>query len=156
MIELNVNGERRQLDTDAEAPLMWVLREKLGLTSVKFGCGVGVCGACTVHIDGVAQRSCTVSLASAADRNIVTLEGLPQSAGLKPGELHRVQSAWIEQRVPQCGYCQPGMIMATAALLTQTPNPTDAEVNAAITNLCRCGTYPRVRRAIETLSRSRS
>ncbi len=156
MIELTVNGERRRLDTDAEAPLMWVLREKLGLTSVKCGCGVGVCGACTVHIDGVAQRSCTVPLASAAHRNIVTLEGLPQSAGLKPGELHPVQSAWIEQRVPQCGYCQPGMIMATAALLNRTPNPTDTEVNAAITNLCRCGTYPRVRRAIETLSRSES
>jgi isoquinoline 1-oxidoreductase alpha subunit len=156
MIELTVNGERRQLNTDAEAPLMWVLREKLGLTSVKFGCGVGVCGACTVHIDGVAQRSCTVPLASAAHRNIVTLEGLPKSAGLKPGELHPVQSAWIEQRVPQCGYCQPGMIMATAALLKQTPHPTDTEVNAAITNLCRCGTYPRVRRAIETLSRSES
>lgn len=154
MIELNVNGEPRQLDTDADAPLMWVLREKLGLTSVKFGCGVGMCGACTVHIDGVARRSCIVPVSSVAHRNVVTLEGLPQSAGLKPGELHPVQSAWIEQRVPQCGYCQPGMIMATAALLKQTPHPTEGEVNAAITNLCRCGTYPRVRRAIQTLSRS--
>jgi isoquinoline 1-oxidoreductase alpha subunit len=154
MMELNVNGKSHLLNVDADAPLMWVLREKLGLTSVKFGCGVGICGACTVHIDGVAQRSCTVPLASVAQRNIVTLEGLPQSAGLKAGELHPVQSAWIEQRVPQCGYCQPGMIMATAALLKHTPNPTDTEVNAAITNLCRCGTYPRVRRAIQTLSRS--
>src|SRR5688572_16295512 len=156
MSTLNVNGSAQEVEADADAPLMWVLREKLGLTSVKFGCGVGACGACTVHIDGVAQRSCIVPLASAAHRNIVTLEGLPQSAGLEPGELHPVQSAWIEHRVPQCGYCQPGMIMAAAALLKQTPHPTDTEVNAAITNLCRCGTYPRVRRAIETLSRSES
>lgn len=154
MIELNVNGRRREVDVEPDAPLMWVLREKLQLTSVKFGCGVGMCGACTIHIDGVAQRSCIVPLADAVNRNIVTLEGLPHSAGLEPGELHPVQAAWVEHCVPQCGYCQPGMIMATAALLKQTPNPTDAEVNAAITNLCRCGTYPRVRRAIQTLARS--
>ena len=153
-MQLNVNGERREVDTDDDAPLMWVLREKLGLTSVKFGCGVGTCGACTVHIDGVAQRSCMMPLSAVASSNIVTLEGLPASAGMQPGRLHPVQTAWIEQRVPQCGYCQPGMIMAVSALLKQTPQPTDSQVNEAITNLCRCGTYPRVRRAIQSLSRS--
>ncbi|HEY0686751.1 MAG TPA: (2Fe-2S)-binding protein [Steroidobacter sp.] len=153
-MQLNVNGERREVDVDDDAPLMWVLREKLGLTSVKFGCGVGVCGACTVHIDGVAQRSCTTPLSAVAASSVVTLEGLPGSAGMQPGQLHPVQTAWIEQRVPQCGYCQPGMIMAVSALLKQTPQPTDAQVNEAITNLCRCGTYPRVRRAIQSLSRS--
>lgn len=153
-MQLNVNGEHREVDTDDDAPLMWVLREKLGLTSVKFGCGVGICGACTVHIDGVAQRSCMTLLSAVASSSIVTLEGLPASAGMQAGQLHPVQTAWIEQRVPQCGYCQPGMIMAVSALLKQTPQPTDSQVNEAITNLCRCGTYPRVRRAIQSLSRS--
>lgn len=153
MITLTVNGQAHSLDVEGEAPLMWVLRGKLGLTSVKFACGVGACGACTVHIDGAARRSCIVPVASAAAATIVTLEGLPRSAGLSENELHPVQAAWIEQRVPQCGYCQPGMIMATAALLREVPNPSDAQVNEAITNLCRCGTYPRVRRAIHSLAR---
>lgn len=152
MITLIVNGQAHSVDVEGEAPLMWVLREKLGLTSVKYACGVGACGACTVHIDGAARRSCIVSVASAASATIVTLEGLPRSAGLSEHELHPVQAAWIEQRVPQCGYCQPGMIMAAAALLRDVPNPSDAQMNEAITNLCRCGTYPRVRRAIHSLA----
>lgn len=155
-MNLHVNGQRREVDADDDAPLLWVLRERLGLTSVKFGCGIGVCGACTVHIDGAARRSCTVPLGSVGEASVVTLEGLPQSRQLPPNQLHPVQSAWIEHSVPQCGYCQPGMIMAVAALLEHTPHPTEAEVNAAITNLCRCGTYPRVRRAIAALAQEQS
>ena len=155
-MNLHVNGQIREVDADGDAPLLWVLREKLGLTSVKFGCGIGACGACTVHIDGVARRSCTVPLGSVGEAAIVTLEGLPQSQQLPPNQLHPVQSAWIEHSVPQCGYCQPGMIMAVAALLKHTPHPTDAEVDASITNLCRCGTYPRVRRAIAALAQGQS
>ena len=152
MITLIVNGQAHSVDVEGEVPLMWVLREKLGLTSVKYGCGAGACGACTVHIDGVARRSCVVPVASAVKAAIVTLEGLPRSAGWSEHELHPVQAAWIEHRVPQCGYCQPGMIMAVAALLRHVPNPSDTQVNEAITNLCRCGTYPRVRRAIQSLA----
>ena len=152
MITLTVNGQAHSVDMEGEVSLMWVLREKLGLTSVKYGCGVGACGACTVHIDGAARRSCVVPVASAVKAAIVTLEGLPRSAGRSEDELHPVQAAWIEHRVPQCGYCQPGMVMAVAALLRDVPNPSDTQVNEAITNLCRCGTYPRVRRAIQSLA----
>jgi isoquinoline 1-oxidoreductase alpha subunit len=154
MITLKVNGAAQQVDADPQTPLLWVLREDLGLTGVKYGCGVAACGACTVHVNGEAVRSCTMPLAAAtgADVEVVTIEGLPASAGLPPGTIHPVQKAWVDVQVPQCGYCQSGMIMATAALLKRTPKPTDAEIDAAITNLCRCGTYPRVRRAVRALA----
>ncbi len=152
MILLKVNGATHQVDADPATPLLWVLRENLGLTGVKYGCGVAACGACTVHVNGEAVRSCTLPVASAAEAEIVTIEGLAASAGMSANALHPVQKAWIDVQVPQCGYCQSGMIMTTAALLKKTPKPTDADINAAITNLCRCGTYPRVRRAIRTLA----
>lgn len=154
MMTLKVNGNSHEVEADPEAPLLWVLREKLGFTSVKYGCGIGLCGACTVHVDGTAQRSCVLPLAGIASASIVTLEGLPRSAGLREGQLHPVQAAWLEHCVPQCGYCQPGMIMAAAALLNHTLHPNDAQIDAAVTNLCRCGTYPRVRRALRSLARS--
>jgi len=152
MITLTVNGQARRVEAEADTPLLWVLREDLGLTGTRFGCGVAACGACTVHLDGEPARSCAIPLAAAAGAGITTIEGLPAAAGLAPGALHPVQKAWIEIQVPQCGYCQSGMIMAAAALLKANPKPTDAEIDAAITNLCRCGTYPRVRRAIRALS----
>lgn len=144
-VTLTINGKTRAVDVDPETPLLWVLREELGLTGTKFGCGAGLCGACTVHVDGAAVRSCSVPVASVGRGRIVTIEGLGQGA---PDHLHPVQRAWIAEQVPQCGYCQSGMIMATSALLAKTPHPTDAEIDAAITNICRCGTYPRIRRAI--------
>jgi isoquinoline 1-oxidoreductase alpha subunit len=152
MITLKVNGVAQQVDADPETPLLWVLRENLGLTGVKYGCGVAACGSCTVHVNGEAVRTCTLPAASAVGAEIVTIEGLPRSAGLPSDTLHPVQKAWIDVQVPQCGYCQSGMIMATAALLKNTPKPTDADIDAAVTNLCRCGTYPRVRRAIRALA----
>ncbi len=152
MITLKVNGATHAIDVDPEMPLLWVLRETLSLTGVKYGCGVAACGACTVHVDGAAARSCSLPVSAAAGAEIVTIEGLPASAGLPAGELHPVQRAWVAVQVPQCGYCQSGMIMTTAALLKHTPKPTDAEIDVAITNLCRCGTYPRVRRAIRALA----
>jgi isoquinoline 1-oxidoreductase alpha subunit len=129
-----------------------VLREELGLTGTKFGCGLAACGACTVHLDGEPARSCSLPLGAIAGREVVTIEGVAASAGLPDGALHPVQAAWIETQVPQCGYCQSGMIMTTVALLKTSPQPTDAEIEAAVGNLCRCGTYPRVRRAIRALS----
>ena len=152
MITLKVNGAEHQVDVDPQTPLLWVLRETLELTGVKYGCGVAACGACTVHVDGAPVRSCSLPVSAAAGAAIVTIEGLSASAGMPVGALHPVQQAWVAVQVPQCGYCQSGMIMATAALLKRTPKPTDAEIDAAITNLCRCGTYPRVRRAIRTLA----
>jgi len=152
MTGLKVNGQLRAVDADPDTPLLWVLREDLGLTGTKFGCGVAACGACTVHVDGKPVRSCSVPLSAVAGADIVTIEGLAASAGVPDGALHPVQAAWIDIQVPQCGYCQSGMIMGTAALLKKTPKPTDAEIDAAIGNLCRCGTYPRVRRAIRSLS----
>ena len=140
-ISLTVNGRKRTTDQDPETPLLWALREDFGLTGTKFGCGKGLCGACTVHIDGAAVRSCQVPVAAASGTTITTIEGIG-AAG------KALQQAWIEEQVPQCGYCQSGMIMAAAALLHDTPHPSDAEINAGITNLCRCGTYPRIRRAI--------
>ncbi|HWE18287.1 MAG TPA: (2Fe-2S)-binding protein [Hyphomicrobiaceae bacterium] len=152
MTSLKVNGEPRAIDADPDKPLLWVLREDLGLVGTKFGCGIGACGACTVHINGEPVRSCSLPLGAAAGADVVTIEGLAASSGLTDGVLHPVQRAWIDVQVPQCGYCQSGMIMAAAALLRSTPKPTDAEIGAALGNLCRCGTYPRVRRAIRSLA----
>jgi isoquinoline 1-oxidoreductase alpha subunit len=152
MTSMTVNGRPVTVDADPDTPLLWVLREALKLTGTKFGCGVAACGACTVHVNGQPVRSCSLPLAAAAGADIVTIEGLGASAGLPEGSLHPVQTAWIDIQVPQCGYCQSGMIMATAALLRSTPKPSDAQIDAAIGNLCRCGTYPRVRRAIRALS----
>jgi isoquinoline 1-oxidoreductase alpha subunit len=152
MTSLKVNGELRTIAANPDKPLLWVLREDLGLIGTKFGCGVGACGACTVHLDGEPVRSCSVSVSAAAGADIVTIEGLGASAGVPEGDSHPVQRAWIDVQVPQCGYCQSGMIMAAAALLKRTPKPTDADIAAAMTNLCRCGTYPRVSRAIRRLA----
>ena len=146
-ITLNVNGEARTVEVDEDTPLLWVLRESLGLTGTKFGCGIAACGACTVHVDGTAARSCSIPAATVQGRAITTIEGL---AG--DGAPHRVQRAWIESQVPQCGYCQSGMIMAVAALLAKHARPSEAQIDAEITNLCRCGTYSRVRRAIRALA----
>ncbi len=143
MLRLTVNGQSHEVDVDPEMPLLWVLRDTLGLTGTKYGCGIAQCGACTVHIDGAPVRSCSVPVSAAADKSIGTIEGLA-----KNGTLHRVQKAWIDHDVPQCGYCQSGMIMAVAALLRDKPKPTDADIDAMITNICRCGTYQRVRAAI--------
>jgi isoquinoline 1-oxidoreductase alpha subunit len=147
--DLAVNGQTHQIDADPATPLLWVLREQLGLTGTKFGCGAGLCGACTVHLDGVAARSCQVPLGTVGTQQITTIEGLGT-----PAARHKVQKAWIDIQVPQCGYCQSGMIMAVAALLAHTQAPTDDQINTEITNLCRCGTYPRVRSAIHALGQT--
>ncbi len=141
-IELQVNGQPQQADADADTPLLWVLREELGLTGTKFGCGMAQCGVCTVHADGAAVRSCVLPASAATGRAITTIEGLDQTAQAK------LQQAWIDEQVSQCGYCQSGMLMAAAALLQAKPRPSDRDIDEAITNLCRCGTYPRVKRAI--------
>jgi isoquinoline 1-oxidoreductase alpha subunit len=144
MARLTINGETRDVDVDPETPLLWVLREQAGLTGTKFGCGIAQCGACTVHIDGVATRSCALPVSGVEPgQQIVTIEGL------SPDGSHPVQKAWLALDVPQCGYCQAGMIMAAAGLLRQNPNPSDDDINAEITNICRCGTYNRVRAAIK-------
>ena len=142
-ITLNINGTPREFDGDPQTPLLWVIREELGLTGTKYGCGIAQCGACTVHIDGAPVRSCSFPASAAVGKKITTIEGLAQGK-----ELHKVQKAWLENDVPQCGYCQSGMIMAVAALLKEKPKPTDADINAAITNICRCGTFQQVREAI--------
>ena len=142
-ITLSVNGQSRKVDVDADTPLLWVLREELGLYGTKFGCGAGLCGACTIHLDGEQARSCQIPASEAAAKAITTIEGL--AAGQTR---HAVQEAWIAEQVPQCGYCQPGMIMAVAALLHRMPHPSEADICAAITNICRCGTYPRIVKAI--------
>ena len=143
MAKLNVNGSVREVDAEPDTPLLWVLREQLGLTGTKYGCGIAQCGACTVHIDGVATRSCVRPLSSlVGTEKIVTIEGL------SPDGSHPVQKAWAQLDVPQCGFCQCGMVMATVALLKEKPRPSDADIDAAITNICRCGTYNRVRAAI--------
>ena len=142
-MDLVVNGAKRVLEVDPTTPLLWVLRDALSLTGTKFGCGVAACGACTVRVAGEAVRSCVTPVSVAAGKPVQTIEGL--AAG---GRLHRLQQAWIAEQVPQCGYCQSGMLMAAAALLDKNPQPTDADIDAAMTNLCRCGTYQRVRRAI--------
>jgi len=143
MARLTVNGQSHNVDIDPNTPLLWVLREQIGLTGTKYGCGIAQCGACTVHMDGVATRSCSVPVSAAEGKQITTIEGL--AAG---GTLHKVQKAWLEHDVPQCGYCQSGMIMAVAALLKEKPKPTDADIDANISNICRCGTYQQVRAAI--------
>jgi len=150
MMTLTVNGRARSVDVEPDMPLLWVLREQLGLPGTKYGCGIGVCGACTVHVNGEPVRSCVLPASAAAGKRILTIEGLAESG------LHPVQRAWIEHQVPQCGYCQPGMMMAVAGLLAKTPRPTDAEIDASISNLCRCGTYARVRKAIHALSAASS
>jgi isoquinoline 1-oxidoreductase alpha subunit len=149
---LTLNGRETTLDVDPRMPLLWAIREAAGLTGTKFGCGIAACGACTVHVNGAAVRSCVMPCASAAGNRVTTIEGLAASAGLADGE-HPVQRAWVATQVPQCGYCQSGMIMAAAALLAGTPSPTDAQIDAAMTNICRCGTYPRVRQAIHIVAR---
>jgi isoquinoline 1-oxidoreductase subunit alpha len=147
MAALNINGKSYQADVDARTPLLWVLRDTIGLTGTKYGCGIAQCGACTVHIDGVAMRSCSVPVSAVVGKQITTVEGLANN-----GTLHKVQQAWLEHDVPQCGYCQSGMIMAVASLLAQKPKPTDADIDAAITNICRCGTYQQVRTAIHSIA----
>jgi len=143
MIALSVNGKSYNVDVESDTPLLWVLRDTIGLTGTKYGCGIAQCGACTVHINGVATRSCQVPVGTVGAKKITTIEALAQD-----GKLHRVQQAWLDLDVPQCGYCQTGMIMAAAALLKDNPKPTDADIDAAISNICRCGTYQRVRAAI--------
>jgi len=144
MANLNINGKTISVDVEDDTPLLWAIRENVGLTGTKYGCGIAQCGACTVHVDGVAMRSCGMTVSEAAGKKITTIEGL---AGAD-GKLHKVQQAWIANDVPQCGYCQTGMIMAVAALLNEKPKPTDQDINEAITNICRCGTFQQVREAI--------
>jgi len=146
---LIINGRAQQVDVDPDTPLLRVLRDTLGLTGTRYGCGIAQCGACTVHIDGVATRSCSVPVGAAEGAQVTTIEGLSPN-----GDLHPVQRAWIAHDVPQCGYCQSGMIMAVAALLKEKPQPTDADIDGAITNICRCGTYARIRAAIHTAARA--
>ena len=140
MVTFKVNGKARSVEVELDTPLLWVLRDTLDLKGTKFGCGIAQCGACTVHIDGKAVRSCSVPVAEVQDKNVTTIEGIPEQAPVK--------QAWLEKDVPQCGYCQTGQIMATLALLAQNPQPSDEDINTAMTNICRCGTYPRLREAI--------
>ena len=149
MITLSINGKSYEVDVDEDTPLLWVLRDTIGLTGTNYGCGIAQCGACTVHIDGVATRSCQVPVGSLKGREVTTIEALAQN-----GKLHPVQQAWLDLDVPQCGYCQSGMMMAVVALLQEKPKPTDADIDAAITNICRCGTYQRVRAAIHAAAES--
>jgi isoquinoline 1-oxidoreductase alpha subunit len=143
IVTFTLNGDARTVDVDGETPLLWILRDELGLKGTKFGCGQAACGACTLHVDGDAVRSCTYPVSAAEGREIVTIEGLGDASNPHP-----VQQAWIEEVVPQCGYCQPGFMMAAAALLAEVPRPTDEEIDATITNVCRCATHYRIRRAI--------
>ena len=147
MIALNINGQVHQVDADPETPLLWVIREWVGMTGTKYGCGIAQCGACSVHMDGQVMRSCSVQVGSVGDAKIVTIEGLSQD-----GMSHPVQKAWLALQVPQCGYCQSGQIMAAAALLAATPKPTDGEIDEAMSNICRCGTYNRVRAAVHSVA----
>jgi len=150
VFEFSVNDQPVRVDVAPEMPLLWVLRDELGLTGTKYACGIAQCGACTVHLDGRAVRACVMPVSGAAGRRVTTIEGLA------PGDAapHAVQQAWLDEQVPQCGYCQPGMIMAVSALLARRPEPTDADLDRSITNICRCGTYPRVRRAIHRAARA--
>jgi isoquinoline 1-oxidoreductase subunit alpha len=148
MQSLSVNGRSYEVDVEPDTPLLWVLRDTIGLTGTKYGCGIAQCGACTVHIDGVATRSCQVPVGTLGRQAVTTIEALAHD-----GRLHPLQKAWIDHDVPQCGYCQSGMLMAAAALLARTPEPTDADINAAVTNICRCGTYQRIRAAIHAAAK---
>ena len=150
MFDLKINGADHSFDVEADTPLLWVLRDELGLTGTKFGCGAGLCGACTVLIEGRPARSCVLPVAAAAGKSIVTIEGISKDKS------HPVQQAWMQESVPQCGYCQSGMILSAVALLERTPNPTDADIDAEITNVCRCGTYNRVRKAIHAAAKRRA
>lgn len=162
MANFKVNGEDKSLDIEPEMPLLWALRDELGMTGTKFGCGIASCGACTVHINGVAVRSCVTPVSAIEGQEVTTIEGLASAAaGSNPSvatatltdpALTAVQQAWIDYQVPQCGYCQSGMIMAVSSLLAQNPNPSDADIDSSITNVCRCGSYPRVKRAIRSLA----
>ena len=147
MIALTINGTEHRVDVSSDMRLLWVLRDILGLTGTKFGCGMSLCGACTVHLDGEPVRSCVMPVSIAAGKNITTIEGLSPDGG------HPLQQAWVEHQVPQCGYCQTGMIMSAAALLKKNPHPTDTDINESITNICRCGTYVRIRAAIHTAAK---
>ena len=151
MVALTVNGRRHDLDVEPEMPLLWVLRDELDVKGPKYGCGVGQCGACTVLVDGEPVRSCVLAVSKVAGRRVVTIEGLAQG-----DRLHPVQQAWIDQQVPQCGYCQGGQILAAVALLSKYPNPSDRQIDEAMTNLCRCGTYARVRSAIQAAARKKA
>ena len=148
MTTLLVNSKTVEVEAETDTPLLWVLREELGLTGTKYGCGIAQCGACTVHLDGISARACSIQLSEAIGKKITTIEGLAIN-----GVLHRVQQAWIQNDVPQCGYCQSGMIMTVAAFLDQNPSPTDAEIDAALTNICRCGTFQQIREAIHATAK---
>jgi isoquinoline 1-oxidoreductase alpha subunit len=149
MIALTINGTRHDVDVSADMPLLWVIRDTIGLTGTKFGCGLSQCGACTVHLDGQPTRSCVTAVSTVGAKKITTIEGL------SPTTSHALQLAWIAEQVPQCGYCQSGQLMSAAALLTKTPNPTDADIDAALSgNICRCGTYQRIRRAVHRAARA--
>ncbi len=149
MINLNINGKTRAVDVEPEMPLLWVLRDVLDMKGTKFGCGIAQCGACTVHINGAATRSCVMPVGAVAGAKITTIEGLP-----KNGKMHPVQEAWLAREVPQCGYCQPGMMMAVSSLLNSNPNPSDADIDAAVSNICRCSTYVRIRPAIHAAAQA--
>jgi isoquinoline 1-oxidoreductase subunit alpha len=149
MARLTINGRSIEVNVNPNTPLLWAIREQAGLTGTKYGCGIAQCGACTVHVDGVAIRSCVMPVAAVVGKKITTIEGLASGT-----VLHKVQKAWLDHEVPQCGYCQAGMIMAVAALLSDTPKPTDADIDAKITNICRCGTFQQVREAIHTAAKA--
>jgi isoquinoline 1-oxidoreductase alpha subunit len=149
MASLSINGKTYNVDVESDTPLLWAIREQVGLTGTKYGCGVAQCGACTVHLDGVPMRSCAMPVSAAVGKKITTIEGLAQG-----GKLTKVQQAWLAHDVPQCGYCQSGMIMAATALLAKTPKPTDAQIDAAMTNICRCGTFQQVREAIHAAAKA--
>ena len=149
MVRLSINGKNYDVDVEPGTPLLWAIREQVGLTGTKYGCGIAQCGACTVHMDGVAVRSCSIPAEAAAGKKITTIEGLASG-----NTLHKVQKAWLEHDVPQCGFCQSGMIMAAVALLAEKPKPTDADIDAAITNICRCGTFQEARAAIHAAAKA--
>ena len=151
MARLTINGKSLELKVDPSTPLLWAIREQIGLTGTKYGCGIAQCGACTVHVDGVATRSCVMPVSAVEGKRVTTIEGLAQN-----GMPHPAQAAWIANDVPQCGYCQSGMIMAVAALLKDKPKPTDADIDAGITNICRCGTFQQVREAIHTAAKAKA